>query len=378
MKIGIDCRMYSSGFTGIGRYTYELVKGLVSESEKRNSSHEFVLFFNNPQFEKFDPKKVSKTIKIKKVLVNAKHYSLDEQWRFYRMLKKERLDTVHFPHFNVPILYRKRYTVTIHDMTLSLFPGKKMRKWYHRLAYNLTIGNTISKAKRIIAISEHTKKDIVTHYKKAANKITVVYNGINDDFRLIDDASNFQKTLDKYEIKNQFLLYTGVWRSHKNLTTLIKAMAILKDKHALGYQLVITGKEDPAYPEVKETVKKFSLTNDVIFTGLVSEKDLIILYNAAFIYAFPSFYEGFGLPPLEAMKCGTPVVVSNASCLPEVCGRGNALFFNPKDAEELAQQVVKIHHDPDLQAQLIARGVKWANDFTWKKMIEKSYKLIVL
>jgi glycosyltransferase involved in cell wall biosynthesis len=380
--------MYSSSFTGIGRYTYELVKGLVRETIKNQKNNHFVLFFNEPQFAEFDSeglikevadqldKKAVRLPKIKKVLVNARHYSFREQWHFYRLLKREKLDTVHFPHFNVPILYRRPYTVTIHDMTLSFFPGKKMRKWYHRLAYHLTIKNAVFSAKKIIAVSEHTKKDIVKHCKVDPDKIVTIYNGVNKDFTLIDDASGFQKTLNKHEIKGQFLLYTGVWRSHKNLTTLIEAMAILKDKHALDYRLVITGKEDPNYPEVKEAVEKFSLKNDVIFTGLVSEEELITLYNAAFIYTFPSFYEGFGLPPLEAMKCGTPVVVSEASCLPEVCGRGNALFFNPRDPQELAAQISKIHHDPDLQTQLIERGLKWASDFTWQKMAEKSFKVI--
>ncbi|MDA1060239.1 MAG: glycosyltransferase family 1 protein [bacterium] len=370
MRIGIDCRLFSSNFTGIGRYTHELVGNIIELNRHLKEPHQLVLFFNNPEFHQF------KTIApIKKILVNAKHYSIKEQTRFLRLLNKEKLDHVHFPHFNVPIFYRRPYTVTIHDLTLSLFPGRKMTKWYHRLAYYLTIKNATKKAKKIIAVSQNTKDDIVKLLKRDPDKIEVIHHGINPDFTIVKDAHVLEKTLHKYHIKKEFLLYTGVWRDHKNLPRLIHAFKKLKEKN-YNLQLVITGKADPNYPEVKNTVKKLDIEGDVIFPGLVEEKELIHLYNAAHIFVFPSLYEGFGLPPLEAMRCGTPVTASNNSSIPEVCGIDNALFFDPENTEDIAEKIETLYKDSDLQAALIEKGIRHTSKFTWEKMAKKTFNVI--
>ena len=374
MRIGIDCRIFSSNFTGIGRYTHELVKELIKINDQHKRKHEFVLFFNQPEYSKYE----SPNLSVKKVLVNAKHYSLREQLVFPKILKKENCDIVHFPHFNIPILYRRPYTVTIHDLTLSIYPGRKMTKWYHRLAYHLTIKNATKKAKKIIAVSQNTKQDIVDLLHIPEEKIEVIYNGISDKFTLIQDPSITKKTLQKYKITKQFLLYTGVWRSHKNLPRLIEAFAILRNSKHLDLQLVITGKPDPHYPEVKESVIAHNLQEDVIFTDLVKEKELIHLYNAAHTYVFPSLYEGFGFPPLESMKCGTPVVASNRSSIPEVCGEENAVYCDPESPEDIANKVESLYKDTDLQAELIEKGFHHASKFTWEKMGRQTYDVITL
>lgn len=372
MKIGIDCRMYSANFTGIGRYTHELIKNILELNHKLKSPHQITLFFNNPEYKNFH------TIHpIKKVLVNAKHYSLAEQTRFLRLLNKEKCDIVHFPHFNVPLLYNKPFVVTIHDLTLSLFPGKKMTKWYHRLAYHLTIRHAIKKSKKIIAVSNNTKSDILKHFKVHPDKIQVIHNGINKGFVLLNDPKEAEPTLNKHNIQKQFLLYTGVWRSHKNLPRLIRAFHILKNKKSLDLQLVITGKPDPSYPEVPDTVKELKLEKDVIFPGLVPEQELLHLYNAAFIFVFPSLYEGFGLPPLESMRCGTPVVASNSSSIPEVCGEENALYFDPYDTSDIASKIETLYKDSDLQAELIEKGMNHSDEFSWEEMSKETFKTII-
>ncbi len=371
MKIGIDCRLYSTNFTGIGRYVHELVNHFIRLNDEDKRTHEIVLFFNNPEYQSFQIPNSA----VKKVLVNAKHYSLKEQAKFLKILNKENCDIVHFPHFNVPIFYNKPYVVTIHDLTLSIFPGQKMTRWYHRLAYNWTIKNAVNKSKNIIAVSENTKKDIVKYLNINEDKIRVIYNGISEKFRLIEDPSFLQKTLNKYNIKDQFLLYTGVWRNHKNLPRLLEAFKIIKEK-GLNLKLVITGKEDPHYPEVRQTVKSLKLENEVIFPGLVTEEELINLYNSALFYVFPSLYEGFGLPPLESMKCGTPVLASNVSSIPEICGKENALFFNPEDSGDIAEKIYSLYKDADLQAELITGGYIRAGQFSWSGTAKQTYKLI--
>ncbi len=371
MKIGIDCRIYSSKFTGIGRYTHELVANLIKINKEKSTPDELILFFNNPEYHQFNcPENV------KKVLVNAKHYSLSEQFRFLLKLRKEKLDIVHFPHFNVPILYRKTYVVTIHDLTLSIFPGHKMTKWYHRMGYKITIKNSVRTARKVIAVSENTKADIIEFLKIPEEKIKVIYNGVGPEFLFLDDRSKLQKTLKKYNITKTFLLYTGVWRSHKNLPRLIKAFNILKNEKRLDLQLVFTGKSDPHYPEVEKTIKKLKLEDDIIRPGLVDEEELVHLYNAAAIYVFPSLYEGFGLPPLEAMKCGTPVAASDSSCIPEICGEKNAVFFDPYKPEDIANKIESLYKDTGLQAELIANGIAHSAKFSWEKTSMETYKII--
>lgn len=371
MRIGIDCRMFGLKFTGIGRCAFELVKHLIEKNSELENPHQIVLFFNKNEYHEFSESKY-----VKKVLVNAQHYSIKEQTKFLWKLYKEKLDVVHFPHFNVPLLYRKPYTVTIHDLTLSLFPGNKMTKWYQRLAYYIVIRNAVKKAKKIIAVSENTKSDIIKMLHIPDKKIEVIYNGVSEEFEMLKNASLFKKTLDKYNIKKEFLLYTGVWRSHKNLPRLIHAFALLKHKYNLDLQLVITGKHDPCYPEARHATKFLGLENEVIFTGAVDEKELVHLYNAAIIYVLPSLYEGFGLPILESMKCGTPVAASNVSSIPEICGDGNAILFDPYSPEDIAEKINTLYRNPSLQVKLIEGGIARAQEFTWEKMSEETYELI--
>ncbi len=375
MKIGIDCRIYSSKFTGIGRYTHELVKNLIRINDEKMRPHEIVLFFNEPEFNEYNPPNPA----IKKVLVNARHYSFAEQIKFLRTLNKEHLDFMHFPHFNIPYFYCRPYTVTIHDLTISLFPGKgnKIWKFFQKIAYDIIIKNATVKAKKVITVSENTKRDLIEKLNVPEEKIEVIYNGVSDDFTLIEDPKIFQKTLNKYKIKKEFLLYTGVWRYHKNLPRLIEAFAIFRQKKNIDISLVLTGRPDPEYPETKDKVKELNLIDDVIFTGLINEEELVHLYNAANIYVFPSLYEGFGLPPLEAMKCGTPVVASNTSSIPEICGQENAIFFDPYNICDIAEKIEKVYTDANLQAKLIEKGMARASHFTWQITGQKIYNAII-
>lgn len=370
MKIGIDCRIYSSKFTGIGRYTHELVEHFIKINNEQNRKHEFVLFFNGPEYKKYQPPNLA----VKKVLVNAPHYSFAEQTKFLRILNKEKCDIVHFPHFNLPILYRRPFTVTIHDLTVTFFPGRKKFRWHHRLAYHLTIKNAAKRSKKVIAVSQNTKDDIIEYLKIDPEKIEVIHNGIGEEFTVVD-PEKCKKTLHKYGIKQEFLLYTGVWRYHKNLPRLVAAFE--KIKQDLDIQLVITGKPDPQYPEVQEVTNNLGLQKDVIFTGHVREEELIHLYNAARIYVFPSLYEGFGLPPLESMKCGTPVAASNSSSIPEVCGEGNAVFFDPTNVDDIAAKITMLYKDADLQAQLVEKGAAHASHLTWEKSARKTFDSII-
>ncbi len=371
MKIGIDCRMYSSRFTGIGRYVYELTENLFRMEPK----NDYVLFFNEPEFSHFTPPGTN----VKKILVNAPHYSLAEQTRFLRALNKEHLDLMHFTHFNAPIFYSKPSVVTIHDLTLSFYPGKKMSSPVYRFGYQVTIRSAVKKAKRIIAVSQNTKKDLQNLFESADDKVRVIYEGVHEKFqppRSTEDIKKIETVKTKYEINKPYLLYTGVWRSHKNLPNLLKAFHILKNDYGFDGYLVITGRKDPVYaPELEENTLSLKLENDVIFTGLVEEKDLVPLYNGAEAYVFPSLYEGFGLPPLEAMQCGIPVVASDISSIPEICGEENAVFFNPEDPGDMAEKIFNVVSQKSLREKLVANGLQRVKQFSWKKMTQETLKV---
>jgi glycosyltransferase involved in cell wall biosynthesis len=360
-RIGIDCRMYSSAFTGIGRYVFELTKNLL----KLDKDNRYVLFFNDPEFQKFTPPDKN----VKKVLVNAPHYSFREQTKFLRALNREHLDLMHFTHFNAPVFYRRPSVVTIHDLTLHFYPGKKKASFLHRMAYSLTLKTAVKKAKKVITISENTKKDLHKLLKIASEKVAVIYEGVDEKFKILADPQLTKDIKKKYKLDKQYLLYTGVWRCHKNLPNLIEAFHILKTEYDFDGYLVITGRHDPLYaPEIMEKAVSLNLDDDVIFTGLVEEDELVPLYNGALAYVFPSLYEGFGLPPLEAMQCGIPVAASRASCLPEICGENNAVFFDPNDPNDMAEKIFRVVSEKSLREQLIKNGLEHAKKFSWEKM----------
>lgn len=367
MKIGIDARFYSSAFTGIGRYSYELITHL-AEIDLENH---YVVFLNNPQYAEFTPPNE----RWRKVLADTPHYSLKEQFHFKKVIEKENVDLMHFTHFNAPILYRGKSVVTIHDLTLTLYPGAKMRSPLRRFAYHQTISSIARRSKKIIAVSHKTKDDIVHFLKVNPHKIDVIYEASNETFRVLPSEYMAAKSLElkeKYGIEQPYLLYTGVWRDHKNLVNLLRAFSILKNNHGFSGKLVITGKEDPHYPEVKKTAHELVLSNDVIFTGLVPEDHLITLVNGATAYVMPSFYEGFGLPILEAFACGTPVACSRSSCLPEIAGEGNAVFFDPHCPMEIADALQKIITDETLRETLRTRGLNRAQEFSWRKTAQET------
>lgn len=368
-KIGIDARMFSDAFTGIGRYNFELTKRLFEHKTIEGRSLEWVIFLNQPQFDAFEfPEHV------KKVCVNAGHYSLAEQGRFCWLLYKERCDFVHFTHFNLPLFYGRRFMVTIHDTTISFYPGKKMNAWWRKLAYQLVIRHAIKASAQIVTVSQHTKNDVVKLFKTNEKKITPIHIAPSAEFKVVGEPE-LLAVRRKFNIEYDFLLYTGNWREHKNLVGLIKAFAALKKQASFkDLKLIITGKADLHYPEVKDTIAQLQLKNSIDLVGLVSLQDLVGLFNAATVYVCPSFYEGFGLPPLEAMACATPVAVSRAASIPEVCGEA-AVYFDPHNTADMTAEITNLLLDKNLQNTLKNKGLTHAATFDWDQTAHQTFDL---
>jgi len=366
MKIGIDARMYGSAQTGIGNY----IKNLTDNLFKIDKENQYVLYLREPQFSEFQISNEN----IKKVKVTPRWYSYGEQALLPFQLMKEKIDIIHYPHFNSPFFYFKPSVVTIHDVTPYHFPGHRMSSWMRRHGFRFVFKNSVFRAKKVITVSESTKNDVIKYFNVPKDKITVTYLGVKSDFQVIKDYGIINKVKEKYGISKPFIFYVGVWRNHKNLPGLIRAFHILKTRYNLDYQLVIGGNEDPHYPEVRQTWEKLGLENDIIRPGFISNQDLPIFYNAADIYVIPSFIEGFGLIGIEAMACGTPVVSSNTSSLPEVLGNA-AEYFDPKDKNQMAEKMYQVISNKNKKQDLINKGFEQIKKYSWQKCAEKTLQI---
>lgn len=373
MRIGIDARFYGSVGKGLGRYTEKLIR----ELEKQDTGNEYVIFLCPDNFEEYLPA----SPRFRKRLVRPRWYSLAEQFVFPILLWRERLDLMHFPHFNVPLLYRRPFVFTLHDLILFHYPTQKASTrgnifyWLKFAAYRLVLSSALRRARTVITVSDFTRRDICRNYPRAGKKIVVTKEAAEQWCYLGDRETERQlfarlglsgKGADgtlSHDIIEPYVLYVGNAYPHKNLEVLLEAAELLPAKH-----FVLVGKADFFYQRLKRKADARGLSN-VIFADYVTDQELGSLYHGAASYVFPSLYEGFGLPPLEAMQYGTPVLAAETSSLPEVLGNA-ALYFDPRDAEALVGLIRRIESEPALLEELRLRGYRQAALHTWSEMAE--------
>ncbi len=291
-----------------------------------------------------------------------------ENTRLPTYLSKNNYTLFHSPNYVLPYFITTPSVLTVHDVLAIERPRlcQDSSVVYHKLL----MGRSIRKAAKIIAVSNTVKQDILRHFNVPEAKIQVIYNGV---------SAIFKKTLDplllrKYSLPENYVLFTGNIEPKKNLERLIRAFHILKKDTSIPHKLVITGKKGWKYNGVFKTVEELVCGNEIIFTGYVPESDLPALFSMASLFAFPSLYEGFGIPPLEAMACEVPVLVSNKGALPEVTG-GKCLQVNPYNVEDIAMGMYKLLTNHQLRERTILEGKGWANQFTWKEAASKTIKL---
>ena len=388
MKIGIDARFYGPIGKGLGRYTQEVVDNIIkitgADSPSLKDGHDFsyVIFLSPKNFDEF----ISDQPNVKKVKLPCAWYSWSEQLIMPFYLWRERLDLIHFPHFNVPIMTPGKFVITVHDLILTHFPTVRAttrRPWlyyFKNFAYRLVIFIACRRARRIITVSEFTKTDIIDKFSIAPEKITVIYEGVANlakgrDSLFVAKLDN-QETLAQYNIPRNFLLYVGNAYPHKNLETLLRVFSKLHAEYP-ELRLVLVGKEDYFYERVQAAAsalnlwQKGNINSPIIFPGYVPDAQLEIFYAEARAYIFPSLYEGFGLPPLEAMAKGCPVISSNRASLPEVLGQA-ALYFNPEDEAEMREKIRQVLNDHDLRDDLTRRGLEQAKKYNWWECANKT------
>jgi glycosyltransferase involved in cell wall biosynthesis len=363
--IGIDARLFGTQqAAGIGTYTEELVGHLL----KVDPINRYTIFVKREVAEFFP----FYAPNIKKQAVAYPHYSYGEQLFYPRVLAQAKLDLIHYTNFNSPVwLRRVRSVVTIHDLTLWFYPGRTHTGWLKKLLYQYVMRQTCTNARRVIAVSQRTRDDIVKYLGIAPDKIDVIYEAVPQRYRPAKDERRIGMLQAKYNITRPFFLYVGQWRSHKNLVRLIRAFGLLRRRYGLDYQLVLAGKIDPHAIEVTDTIKQLNLQEWVVVTGYVADDELPHFYAAAEAFVFPSLYEGFGLPPLEAMAAGTPVLSSNASVMPEVLGEA-ALFFDPTDIEDMAAVMHRLAGSYHLKKELREKGFRQVKKYSFAKMAKET------
>lgn len=395
MRTVFDSRLYGTKHGGIGRYTKELIKQLLKIDQK--NQYVFLVYSEKDAERLQRLALTAKNDRIKTLVFPYRWYTFGEQWRLPRLLKKMRPDLVHFPHFNVPIHYHGKFIVTIHDLIIHHFPDERattLPKWLYQIklaAYHRTIKHAVRGSEMIIVPSEFTKQDISRFYPIDPEKIKVIYEApIGANSKLEIQNSKLQ-----LKIKNltNYILYVGSAYPHKNLERLIAAFKILKQKNNSDLQLVLVGKIDYFYQRLHRSVNN-NLTrlvggqafqqfnNDIIFYGHASDCELTALYQKASLFVFPSLHEGFGLPPLEAMSHGLPVVAANATCVPEICGNA-AIYFDPADVDDMAAKIWQVYQDKNQQEKLRQFGFEQIKKYSWDEcaretlqIYERSYKAL--
>ena len=365
MRIGIEARWITFEKTGFGNYAQNLLSQLGQIDSKNrytiylNNSYDNGAIFSRPNFDKVvirRPPEIYKHIYI----------PLDIKSR------KRQLDFFHFL-YNAPSLVMPcPFVLTMHDVSYKYIP--KMISIKNRISITAQLLLNAKRAKRVISVSESAKVDIVKFYKVSPEKITVIYEGVEDCFRPTKDEPKQRLITEKYELPSQYLLYVGTYLPHKNLETLLRAYQKLKLQLKIPHSLVLAGKKGRNYSSVARMIHELELDGKVRSIGFVPDEDLPYVYNLSDMFIFPSLYEGFGLPILEAMACGVPVVASNSSCLPEI-GGGGALYFSPEDVDGLVDRAIQIIRNDNLRRDLRERGLQRAKLFSWRAMAEKTLAL---
>lgn len=353
MIIGIDARLYGPYHRGIGRYVQHLVDGIVATT----NGHHFIVFLDERGYAQFRP-----SARVTAVLAPYRVYGWREQIIFPWLIGRYRVDLMHFPHFNVPLLYRGRFIATIHDLIITHHPTSRATtgaSWLYQVKlrlYRIVMRSAIHRAVAIIAVSRATRDDILAHYSVDPGKVIVIYEGVDLP------TQSGMGTLPT-PVRPPYLLYVGSAYPHKNLERLCQAFAVVRERHP-DVSLVLVGRQDYFYQRLRTELAGQA---GVVFLDNVDDDQLAQLYHRALAFVFPSLIEGFGLPPLEAQACDVPVISSRATSLPEVLGEG-ALYFDPMDQTALVVAIDRVVSDSELRRRLIAQGRQNSTRFSWARM----------
>jgi glycosyltransferase involved in cell wall biosynthesis len=359
MKIAFDLRRIKN--PGIGRYMKCLVEAVVESAPE----HEYLLILPPGEEEAV----VCTGTNLEKITPSLKYYSLREQVDLPRILHKKKIDLLHSPHFNIPLIRVCPMVVTIHDV-IYLACQEDLPSFVGRMYYRAMMAAAVRRADRIITDSEYSKRDIQRFFKAEDDRLDVIYPGVDQSIRKNVDSVKLCEVKSRLGIVSPYLIYTGIYKLRKNHAGLLRAFKTFVDKggHA---QLVIAGPMEDGEEMLRRLAQDLGVADRVVFTGFVEHGDLPALYSGASVYACPSLYEGFGFTVLEAMACGVPVVCSKETSLPEVAGAA-ALYADARNPQEFGNALYQVFRDQALRAMLVNKGMNNLQRFQWKHAAERT------
>lgn len=342
---------------GIGRYCYELSKAIYEQNKI-----DFKIVIREEDKKLFNFVNEKDLIVIKGIF-NSRQRNYCEQIKLPKLIYKKYPEAIiHYPDTMAPLFAKNKVIITVHDLAFKSL--KNAFTWKTTIWKNFITNLSVKKADKIIAITKFTKNEVIKYYPKVRNKIDVIYNGFNDFSREEIMVSNIRDNIRNLKNSN-YILTVSTISPRKNIDGFIKAFNFIKDR-ITDYKLIIAGKNGWMYKSVHELVDDLELKDRVLFTGKVNDDELKFLYKNAKLFVYPSFYEGFGLPPLEAMSYGIPCVVSNRTSIPEVVGDA-AIKVDPYNLDELGNMMFKVVKDENLYNNLKVDSKERLKYFSWKK-----------
>ena len=380
MKIGIDIRCLSEGRrTGVEEYSLNLLEKILKE----DSDNKYVLFLNSwkkPKLE-IDFLKNHKNVELK--ISRFPNKILNFFLWYFDWPKLDKLiggvDVFFMPNLNFVALSPKvKLILTVHDLSFEYYP--ETFSWKRRL-WHIFINpqKIIRRADKVLAVSDSTRNDLIGFYKINPAKVETVYNGVGEVFGRIDrNDSRLLKIKEKYALPFNFILFLGTFEPRKNIGGIVRAYERMRQEGGSQlekYKLVIAGSEGWKSAKLKREIKKSSLAKDIYQVKFIDEEDKVFVYNLAALFVYPSFFEGFGLPPLEAIKCGVPVIVSDNSSMVETVGEAGILT-DAFSADEIALAMKEFLIDKELKKEFYPAGIRQAQKFTWTKAAKKFLEIV--
>lgn len=360
MHVLIDARMVTAKNYGIGRYVYNLIEKLI-EIDKSN---QYALIINDDYLLELTRNADNFAL----IKAKASWLSLAEQIEIPRIINNVKPDLYHAASWSVPFSQTCPVVATIYDLIHMIFP--EHYSFVHRIYYNIFLPLVIKKVKRIITISESSRRDINKYFGYPMERIDIAFPAVAEQFTPIKDKQLISDFRSKRGLNKKIILYVGNRKKHKNIEGLVGAYALLSDEIRSQYEIVMPGDMDN---ELKEMADQLDIRQNIHCLTNVSDAELPLLYNSADIFVFPTLYEGFGMPPLEAMACGIPVITSNVASIPEVVGDA-AIMVDPKNVKSLTDALIKLIENDKLRQEMKEKGLARARHFTWEDCAKRTLK----
>jgi len=370
MKIVVNTRfLIKDKIEGIGRFTMEMLKCMVSN----HPEHEFIFLFDRPFNKEF---LFASNVRGIRLFPPARHPLLFIwyfEWSIYRFLKKEKPDLFLSCDGFLCLRTTIPQIAVIHDLAFLHFPhdiGFSARMYYHYFFRRFA-----NKASRICTVSQFSKTDIILKFQIDPGKIDVVYNGASGGFKPMDETSK-QKVRKKYTFDQEYFVYTGALQPRKNIIRLLRAFDLFKQSQLTQCKLVIVGRKAWKTKSIDKTFQSLSFRNDILFTGRIPDEELSEILCAALALVYVPYFEGFGIPILEAMQCGTPVITSSVTAMPEVAGEAS-LLVDPYDIDQIKTAMETIYLNESMRNDLSLKSLKQATHFSWIKTAELVWESIL-